>query len=66
MRAYEFVKPLSIQQTQDKNIKQQIARLQITQKQHRLQTQRKRAAATAAQLTKLQNKSPSQPATRHF
>ena len=58
MRAYEFEKPLSIQQTQDKNIKQQIARLQIRQKQHRLQTQRKRAADTAAQLTKLQNKSP--------
>ena len=58
MRAYEFEQPLSIQQAQDKNIKQQIARLQIKQKQRRLQKQRERTNATAAQLTKLQNKSP--------
>ncbi len=58
MRAYEFEKTLSIQQAADKALKQQAARIQIQQKRRRLQKQRERAAATAAQLTKLQNKSP--------
>jgi hypothetical protein len=58
MRAYEFEKPLTIQQAQDKALKQQAARIEIQRKQRRLQKQRERAAATAAQLTKLQNKSP--------
>ena len=57
MRAYEFEKPLSIQQTQDKSLKQQAKRIQIRQKQRRLQKQREKAAITTAQLTKLQNKS---------
>ena len=58
MRAYEFEKPLTLQQTQEKSLKQQAARIQIKQKQLRLQKQRKQANDTAAQLTKLQNKSP--------
>ena len=58
MRAYEFEKPLTIQQTQDKILKQQALRIQIQQKQRRLQKQREKAAATTAQLTKLQSKSP--------
>ena len=57
MRAYEFEKPLSIQQSQDKALKQQAARIQIRQKQIRLQKQRKRAADTAQQITNLQDKS---------
>ena len=56
MRFFEFEKPLTIMQSQQKNIKQQINRLQIQQKQQRLQKQKKQAAATAQQLTKLQNK----------
>jgi len=58
MRAYEFEKPLTLQQTQDKALKQQANRIQIKQKQLRLQRQRKQANDTAAQLTKLQNKIP--------
>ena len=58
MRAYEFEKPLTLLQTQEKSLKQQAARIQIKQKQLRLQKQRKQANDTAAQLTKLQNKSP--------
>ena len=56
MRFFEFEKPLTIQQAQQKNIKQQINRLQIQQKQQRLQKQKKQADATAQQLTKMQNK----------
>jgi hypothetical protein len=58
MRAYEFEKPLTIQQTQDKSLKQQAKRIQIQQTQRRLQKQREKATATTAQLSKLQNKSP--------
>ena len=58
MRAYEFEKPLTIQQAQDKSLKQQAKRIQIQQTQRRLQKQREKAAATTAQLTKIQNKSP--------
>ena len=56
MRAFEFTQPLTIQQQQDKSLKQQAKRIQIQQKQQRLQKQKKQAAATAQQLTKLQNK----------
>jgi hypothetical protein len=58
MRAYEFEKPLTIQQTQDKALKQQAARIRIKQKQLRLQKQRKQANNTASQITNLQYKSP--------
>ena len=57
MRAYEFEKPLTIQQSQEKGLKQQVKRLQIQQKQARLRKQKEQAAATASQITKLQNKS---------
>lgn len=57
MRAYEFEKPLTIQQTQEKGLKQQARRIQIQQTQARLRKQKERAAATANQITKLQNKS---------
>ena len=58
MRAFEFTHPLSIQQQQDKSLKQQAKRIQIQQKQQRLRKQRERVAATARQLTNLQNKNP--------
>jgi hypothetical protein len=58
MRAYEFEKPLTLQQTQDKTLKQQANGIRIRQKQLRLQKQREKAADTAVQITKLQNKSP--------
>lgn len=55
MRAYEFEKPLTIDQKQDKSLKQQARRIQIQQAQHRLQKQREKVAATTAQLVKLRN-----------
>lgn len=58
MRLYEFESPVNLQQTQDTALKQQAKRIQIQQKQRRLQKQRERAAATAAQITRLQNRSP--------
>jgi len=57
MRFYEFSHPLNIQQLTDKNLKQQARRIQIQQKQNRLRKQRKQAADTAQQRTKLQDKS---------
>jgi hypothetical protein len=57
MRASEFEKPLSLQQAQDKSLKQQANRIKIQLKQKRLQKQKSRAADTAQQITKLQNKS---------
>jgi hypothetical protein len=57
MRASEFEKPLSLQQAQDKSLKQQAKRIEIQLKQKRLQKQKSRAADTAQQITKLQNKS---------
>lgn len=58
MRLYEFEKPLTAQQAIDKSLKQQAKRIQIRQKQLRLHKQHNQANATAAQITKLQNKSP--------
>ncbi len=58
MRAFEFTQPLTIQQQQDKSLKQQAKRIQIQQKQQCLRKQREKLAATTVQLTKLQNKSP--------
>lgn len=58
MRFSEFEKPYTLQQMQDKSLKQQARRIQIQQAQRRLQKQREKAAASAAQLAKLQNKSP--------
>ena len=58
MRLYEFEKPLTSQQTQDKALKQQAKRIQIKQKQLRLQKLHKQANDAASQITKLQNKSP--------
>ena len=57
MRASEFEKPLSLQQAQDKSLKQQANRIKIQLKQKRLQKQKSRAADTAQQIAKLQNKS---------
>jgi hypothetical protein len=55
MRAYEFEQPLTIQQAPDKALKQQAARIEIQQKQRRLQKQCKKVADTTAQLVKLRN-----------
>lgn len=57
MRASEFEAPLTLQQAQDKSLKQQANRLQIRLKQNRLQKQKSKAADTAQQIVKLQNKS---------
>ena len=57
MRASEFEKPLTLQQAQEKSLKQQAKRIEIQLKQQRLQTQKSRAADTAQQIAKLQNKS---------
>lgn len=53
----EIEKPLTLQQAQEKSLKQQAKHIDILQKQRRLQKQRNKAAATAQQITKLQNKS---------
>ena len=57
MRASEFEKPLTLQQAQEKSLKQQAKRIEIQLKQQRLQKQKSRATDTAKQITKLQNKS---------
>ena len=57
MRAHEFEGPVSLQQAQEKSLKQQAKRIQIQLKQNRLQKQRSKVADTAQQITKLQNKS---------
>ena len=57
MRASEFEKPLTLQQAQEKSLKQQAKRIGIQLKQQRLQKQKSRATDTAKQITKLQNKS---------
>ena len=57
MRASEFEKPLTLQQAQEKSLKQQAKRIGIQLKQQRLQKQKSRAADTAQQIAKLQNKS---------
>ena len=57
MRASEFEKPLTLQQSQEKSLKQQAKRIEIQLKQQRLQKQKSRAADTAQQIAKLQNKS---------
>lgn len=56
MRASEFEAPLTLQQAQDKSLKQQENRLQIRLKQSRLQRQKSKVADTAQQIVKLQNK----------
>jgi hypothetical protein len=57
MRAFEFEKPLTLQQAKEKSLKQQAKRIEIKLKQQRLQKQKSRATDTAQQITKLQNKS---------
>ena len=57
MRAFEFEKPLTIQQAQEKSLKQQAKRIEVQLKQNRLQKQKSRSADTAQQIAKLQNKS---------
>ena len=57
MRAFEFDKPLTLQQAQEKSLKQQAKNIDIQLKQTRLQKQKSRLANTAQQITKLQNKS---------
>lgn len=57
MRASEFEKPITLQQAQEKSLKQQANRLQIRLKQNRLQKQKSKIADTAQQISKLQNKS---------
>ena len=57
MRASEFEKPLTLQQAQEKSLKQQAKRIGIQLKQQRLQKQKSRAVDTAQQIAKLQNKS---------
>ena len=55
MRAREFVKPLTIQQSHEKALKQQAKDIDIRLKRERLRRQRERAQATALALTKLQS-----------
>ena len=57
MRASEFEKPLTLQQAQEKSLKQQAKRIEVQLKQNRLQKQKSRAADTAQQIAKIQNKS---------
>ena len=57
MRAFEFEKPLTIQQAKEKSLKQQAKRIEVQLKQNRLQKQKSRSADTAQQIAKLQNKS---------
>jgi len=57
MRAHEFEKPLTLQQAQEKSLKQQAKHIDIQLKKYRLQKQKSRAADTAQQIAKLQNKS---------
>ena len=57
MRASEFEKPLTLQQAQEKSLKQQASRIQIRLKQNRLQKQKNKAADTEQQIVKLQNRS---------
>jgi hypothetical protein len=49
MRAHEFEAPVSLQQAQEKNLKQQEKHIQIQLKQKRLQKQRSKVADTAQQ-----------------
>ena len=55
MRASEFVKPLSIQQSREKALKQQAKDIDIRLKQERLRKQRERARAAAQSLAKAQS-----------
>ena len=57
MRAHEFEKPLTLQQAHEKSLKQQAKHIDIQLKQNRLRKQKSRAADTALQISKLQNKS---------
>ena len=57
MRAFEFEKPHTLQQAQEKSLKQQAKRIELQLKQQRLQKQKSRATDTAKQISKLQNKS---------
>ena len=57
MRAHEFENPLTIQQAKEKSLKQQAKHIDIQLKQNRLRKQKSRAADTALQISKLQNKS---------
>jgi len=57
MRFYEFENPLNLQQAHEKSLKQQANSIQIRLKQSRLQKQKSKAADTAQQIVKLQNKS---------
>ena len=57
MRFCEFEPMPDLAQTKANSLKQQAKRIQIQQKQQRLQNQREKVADTTAQLAKLQNKS---------
>ena len=57
MRASEFETPVTLQQAQEKSLKQQAKRIELQLKQQRLQKQKSRATDTAQQITKLHNKS---------
>ncbi len=52
MRAFEFIKPLSIQQAREKALKRQAKDAQVRLKKERLQKQRERVRATAQALAK--------------
>jgi len=56
MRAFEFEKPLTLQQAQEKNLKQQAKHIDIQLKQHRLQKQKYRTADMANKLLDLKQK----------
>jgi hypothetical protein len=55
MRAFEFTKPLTIQQSREKALKQQAKNIDIRLKQERLLKQRERARAAAQALARAQS-----------
>lgn len=55
MRAFEFEKPLTMQQSREKSLKQQQRDIQVRLKKERLQKQREKVSAATQSLAKLQS-----------
>ena len=58
MRAFEFVKPLTIQQAREKSLKQQAKEIDVRLKKERLRKQREKIVAATQSLAKLQAQTP--------
>lgn len=58
MRAYEFEKPRSIEQSREKALKQQAKDAQVRLKKERLQKQKDKVAVATQSLAKLQSQTP--------